>query len=131
MKTDKNNMIISELTPQNDQLKKKAKELNEVLMWQCNKRNIGVIKCDNKNARGHCNMSGLYLNWKGTNILTENILLCSNKLCSSWLESKVSENSKKSAQFELILKQNTSNSDLTKELDKDKSCLKKTQSKTS
>ena len=32
MKTDKNNMIISELTPQNDQPKKKAKELNEVLM---------------------------------------------------------------------------------------------------
>ena len=32
MKTDKNSMIISELTPQNDQLKKKVKELNEVLM---------------------------------------------------------------------------------------------------
>ena len=28
MKTDKNNVIISELTPRNDQLNKKAKEVN-------------------------------------------------------------------------------------------------------
>ena len=31
MKTDKNNVIISELTPRNDQFNKKAKEVNEIL----------------------------------------------------------------------------------------------------
>ena len=72
-KTDKNNVIISELTPRNDQLNKKAKELNAVLSRECNKRNICVIKHDNVNARRHCSMSGLHLNWKGTNILIEYI----------------------------------------------------------
>ena len=72
-KTDKNNVIISELTPRNDQLNKKAKELNAVLSRECNKRNICIIKHDNVNARRHCNMSGLQLNWKGTNILIEYI----------------------------------------------------------
>ena len=51
MKTDKNNEIISELTPQNDQLNKKAKEVKEALTRECNKINIGVIKHDNMNAR--------------------------------------------------------------------------------
>ena len=31
MERDKNNQIISELTPQNDELHKKAKEINEIL----------------------------------------------------------------------------------------------------
>ena len=31
MKTDKYNVIISELTPRNDQFNKKAKEVNEIL----------------------------------------------------------------------------------------------------
>ena len=60
MKTDKNNVVISELTPRNDQLNKKAKEVNEVLTRECNKRNIDVIKHDNTNARKHCNVSGLH-----------------------------------------------------------------------
>ena len=82
-KTDKNNVIISELTPRNDQLNKKAKEVNKVLTRECNKRNIGVIKHDNMNARRHCNMSDLHLNWKGTNILIEKILFYLNKFCSN------------------------------------------------
>ena len=86
-------------------------------------RNICVIKHDNMNARKYCNMNGLHLNWKGTNILIENILFYLNKFCSNWLVTKVSENSKKSAQFELISRQNSSNRDLTKELDKDESCF--------
>ena len=81
------------------------------------------------NARRHCNMSGLHVNWKGANILIENILFYLNKFCSNWLVSKVSENSEKSAQFELISRQNNNNSDLTKELDKDESCLKKLRAK--
>ena len=48
-----------------------------------------------------------------------------NKFCSNCLVSKVSENSKKSVQFELISRQNNNNRDLTKELDKDESCLTK------
>ena len=66
-------VIISELTPRNGQLKK-AKEVNEVLNWKCNKRNIGVKKHDNMNARRHCNMSGSHLNCKDANIRIENIL---------------------------------------------------------
>ena len=38
MKTDKSNVIISELNPQNDQLNKKAKQVNEVLAQECNKK---------------------------------------------------------------------------------------------
>ena len=57
-------MIIYELTPRNNQLNKKAKEVNEVLTQEYNKRNIGVIKHDNMNARRQCSMSGLHLNWK-------------------------------------------------------------------
>ena len=52
-----------------------------------------------------------------------------NKFCSNCLVSTVSENSKKSVQFELIFRQNNNNSDLTKELDKDESCLKKHRAK--
>ena len=48
-----------------------------------------------------------------------------NKFSSNCLVSKVSENSKKSVQFELISRQNNNNRDLTKELDKDESCLTK------
>ena len=83
IKTDKSNVLISELTPRNDQLNKKAKEVNEVLARECNKRNIVVIKRDNMNARRHCNKSGFHLNWKGTNILIENILFYLNKFCSN------------------------------------------------
>ena len=78
-----------------------------------------------------CSISGLHLNWKSSNTLIENISFYLNKFCSNLLISKVSENSKKSAQFELIFRQKNSNSDLTKELDKDESCLKKIRSKTS
>ena len=60
MKTDKNNVVISELTPRNDQINKKAKEVNEVLTREYNKRNIDVIKHDNMNAQKHCNVSGLH-----------------------------------------------------------------------
>ena len=78
MKTDINNVIITELTLWHDQLNKKPKEVNEVLTRECNKRNISVIKHDNMIARRHCNMSDLHLNWKGTNILIENILFYLN-----------------------------------------------------
>ena len=50
MKTDINNVIISELTPRNDDLNKKRKDVIEVLTRECNKRNISVIKHDNMNA---------------------------------------------------------------------------------
>ena len=58
MKTDNEDVIISELAPRNDQLNKKAKEVNDVLTLECNKRNICIIKHDNMNVRRHCNMSG-------------------------------------------------------------------------
>ena len=58
MKTDNKGVIISELAPRNDQLNKKAKEVNDVLTLECNKRNICIIKHDNMNVRRHCNMSG-------------------------------------------------------------------------
>ena len=61
----------------------KAKEVNEALTQECKKRNIDVIKLDNMNARRHCNMSGLHLNWGGANILIESILFHSNKFCSN------------------------------------------------
>ena len=122
-------MLISELTLPNDQLYKKTREVNAVLSRECNKRNICVTKHDNMNARRHCNMSGLHLNWDGTNILIENVLFYLNRFCSIWLVTKVSENSKKSAQFELISRQNNSNIDLTKEFDKGDSCLRKLRAK--
>ena len=83
IKADKNNVIISELTPRNDQFNKKAKEVNGVLTRECNERNIGIIKYDNMNARRHCNMSVSLLNCKCTNILTEKFLFYLNKFCSN------------------------------------------------
>ena len=74
MKADKNNVIISELNPWNDQINKKGKEVKEALMWEYNKRNIGIMKHGNMNAQRHCNMSGLYRNWKGRNFLIKDIL---------------------------------------------------------
>ena len=74
MKADKNNVIISELNPWNDQINKKGKEVKEALMWEFNKRNIGILKHGNTNAQRHCNMSGLYRNWKATNFLIKNTL---------------------------------------------------------
>ena len=52
-------------------------------MQECKERNIAIIKYDNMNAQRHCNISGLHLNWKGTNILIKNILLYLNKFCSN------------------------------------------------
>ena len=75
------------------------------------------------------NMSDLHLNWEGINILIANILFYLNKFCSNGLVTKVSENSKESAQFEFISRRNNSNIDLTKELDKSESCLKKLRAK--
>ena len=51
MKTDKNNVIISELTPRNNRISKKGKQVNKVLTRECTKRNIAVLKHDNMNAR--------------------------------------------------------------------------------
>ena len=57
-------------------------------------------------------------------ILIENIFIFLKQVSF-----KVSENSIKSAQFELISRRNNSNSDLTEELDKGESCLKKLRAK--
>ena len=45
------------LTPRNDKFKKKAKEVNGVLMREYSKRNNGVIIHENMNPRSHNNLN--------------------------------------------------------------------------
>ena len=108
MKTDKNNVVIFDLITRNTQLNKKSKKVSDVLTRKCNKENNGIRKYDNMNARRHCSKSGLPLNWKCRKAFIETIVR------------KVSESSKI-----VISRRNNDNSYLKKELDNDKSCLKK------
>ena len=73
-------VIISGLTPRRDKYANKVTQVNDVLQLECNKRNIEFINHDNIVPTYDCAACGVYLNYKGTNKLVENILCISNSL---------------------------------------------------
>ena len=62
--------LVSSITVRNDQHRKKVAEVNIVLKELCEKKNLYDINHDKKITVKHLNGSKLYLNKKGTSILS-------------------------------------------------------------
>ena len=79
MKSDNNNILVTEIVPQCDKLDAKATDGNIHLKNEFNKRNIRFIDNTNINPRYNCKKSGIYLSKSGTNKVIEKILFSLSK----------------------------------------------------
>ena len=93
---NKNVVIISDLNTRSNQLNNKSKDVHQVLTWECNKRNIGVIKYVIKIWMHKNTVTWMVYTWIwGTKIITENILFYLSKFCSIDLHLRLVSNLKK------------------------------------
>ena len=60
LKSNSNSVIVSGLTPRNDQFREKAMDLNEILKSETSSRNIGFVDHSNIDGRYHLNRSNLH-----------------------------------------------------------------------
>ena len=76
MKTEKNEIMISGITPRgdNENLDKKGSEVNKILINLCSLYNFHFINNNSISKAHHLNSSGLHLNIKDTHVLANNIL---------------------------------------------------------
>ena len=72
LKSDKNKMLISLLTPRSNKLNIKASEMNNRLINMCSHRNIAYIDHSISNQQNHINKSKVHLNRYAT-LVFENI----------------------------------------------------------
>ena len=79
MKSDNNNILVTEIVPHCDKLDAKATEGNIHLKNEFNKRNICFIDNSNINPKYNCKKSGIYLSKSGTNKVIEKILFSLSK----------------------------------------------------
>ena len=68
LKSDKNKISISLLTPRSDQLNKKASEVNNRLINMCSHRNIAYIDYSSSIQQNHINESNVHLNRYGITV---------------------------------------------------------------
>ena len=68
MKSDKNKISISLLTPRSDKLNNKASEVNNRLINMCSHRNIAYIDHSSSIQQNHINKSKVHLNRFGTKV---------------------------------------------------------------
>ena len=66
LKSDKNKISISLLTPRSDKLNNKASEVNNHLINMCSHRNIAYIDHSSSIQQNHINESKVHLNRYGT-----------------------------------------------------------------
>ena len=66
LKSDKNRISISLLTPRSDKLNNKASEVNNRLINMCSHRNIAYIDHSSSIQQNHINESKVHLNRYGT-----------------------------------------------------------------
>ena len=73
IKTTENEVMVSSITPRDDNLHNKGLQVNEFLKTRCSENNIYFI--DNSNiSKFHLNGSGVHLNPQGTFTLANNFL---------------------------------------------------------
>ena len=66
------NIMISGIVPRKNYLNRKVTDVNKILQYECNARNIGFLTHNNIRPKYHCNRSGLHLNEDSKVILSEN-----------------------------------------------------------
>ena len=69
IKSKKNEVVVSGITPRKDRFRDKAKETNECLLAICASRNIRFINHGNIDTRTHINRRGLHLTTIGSKIM--------------------------------------------------------------
>ena len=74
LKTDHNEIVISEIIARRDQLNEKAVSVNNVLRMKTTELGIGYISHENINTDMHLNPKGLHLNHKGSILLSRNFI---------------------------------------------------------
>ena len=74
LKTDENDVVISDIIARNDKLNEKGKKVNHLLKIKCNRYDIGFMDNTNILAHKHLNGSGIHLNFNGTITLADNFL---------------------------------------------------------
>ena len=72
MKSNKNKISISLLTPRSDKLNNKASEVNNRLINMCSHRNIAYIDHSSSIQQNHINESKVHLNRYGTIVFANN-----------------------------------------------------------
>ena len=78
LKSDDNEIIVSEIISRNDQLKEKAETVNDYLRMKTMELGIGYISHNNINTDIHLNPKGLHLNHQGNILLSRNFIKCVN-----------------------------------------------------
>ena len=68
MKSDKNKILISLLTPRSEKLNNKASEVKNRLINMCSHRNIAYINHSSSIQQNHVNESKVNLNRYGTTV---------------------------------------------------------------
>ena len=76
IKNDINDVMVSSLIGRSDDqnLHRKAMEVNKVLEEECNRYNLYFINNDNIDTKEHLNGGGLHLNFEGSDLLSKNFL---------------------------------------------------------
>ena len=73
LKTDENDVAISEIITRNDEWNEKAQKVNDFLKIKTCTYNLGLIEHKNI-TRNHLNNSRLHLNAAGSNMLSKNVI---------------------------------------------------------
>ena len=74
LKTEATDIIVSGITPRNDNLDMKGREVNKLLCRKLSGQNLGYIDNTNIDVNQHLNKSGLHLNYLGVKTLADNYL---------------------------------------------------------
>ena len=72
IKKDTNEIIISSIIPRRDQFKEKGEKVNEFLYNKCQQLDIPFIRHNNIRSEIHLKPKGLHLNFKGSELLSNN-----------------------------------------------------------
>ena len=72
IKKDDNEIIISSIIARRDQFKEKAEKVNDFLYSKCQQLDIPFIRHNNIQSEIHLKPKGLHLNYKGSNLLSDN-----------------------------------------------------------
>ena len=78
LKSDENEIVISEIIARRDQLNEKVSKVNDILRMKSSEMIIGFISHNNINTDIHLNPKGLHLNHQGNILLSEHFLHCVN-----------------------------------------------------
>ena len=78
LKSDENEIVISEIIARRDQLNEKVLKVNDILRMKSSEMSIGFITHNNINTDVHLNPKGLHLNHQGNILLSVNVMHCVN-----------------------------------------------------